>query len=96
MTDSLDHDEMACYEPSHLDLYCLQTLNVLSAGMEGLMLSVTSWRGAGLVIRKSQVQIYFATVHLSSSCGTKPCWSKACRSPVARHAGTITVGVQEV
>ena len=36
-TNSVDPDEMACYmyEPSHLDLYCLQRFLCWSTGMKG-------------------------------------------------------------
>ena len=36
MVNSVDPDEMAPYEPSHLDLHCLQRYLYWSAGMEGL------------------------------------------------------------
>ena len=36
MANSVDPDEKAHYEQSHLDLHCLQRFLCLSAGMEGL------------------------------------------------------------
>ena len=33
---TVDPDEMAHYEPSHLDLHCLQRYRVRSAGLKGL------------------------------------------------------------
>ena len=37
MANSVDPDEMAHYEPSHLDLHCLQRQLIWSAGLEGLI-----------------------------------------------------------
>ena len=36
MPNSVDPDETAHYEPSHLDLHCLQSYLYWSAGMKGL------------------------------------------------------------
>ena len=36
MENSVDPDETACYEWSHLDLHCLQKYLYWSAGMKGL------------------------------------------------------------
>ena len=36
MTNSVDPDEMAYYEPSHLDLHCLQKYRFWSVGLKGL------------------------------------------------------------
>ena len=36
MANSVDPDEMAHYEPSHLDLYCVQKYLSKSAGLKGL------------------------------------------------------------
>ena len=36
MANSVDPDETARYEPSHLDLHCLQRYLYWSAGMKGL------------------------------------------------------------
>ena len=41
MANSVDPDETAHYEPSHLDRLCLQRYLFLSAGLKGLMLNVT-------------------------------------------------------
>ena len=40
MANCVDPDEMAHYEPSHLDLHCLQRYLPRSAGMKGLRLHV--------------------------------------------------------
>ena len=40
MANSVDHDEMAHYEPSHLDLHCLQRYLFEFAGMKGLKCSM--------------------------------------------------------
>ena len=39
MTTSVDPDDTARYEPSHLDLHCLQRCVYWSAGMKGLISS---------------------------------------------------------
>ena len=36
MADSVDPDEMALYEPSHRDLYCLHMYLIWSAGLQAL------------------------------------------------------------
>ena len=36
MANSVEPEEMACYELSHLDLHCLQMCLVWSAGLTGL------------------------------------------------------------
>ena len=42
MTNSVDPDEMARYEPSHLDLYCLLRYLYWPAGLKGLLSTVHS------------------------------------------------------
>ena len=37
MANSVDPDEMACYEPSHRDLHCLHGYWFWSAGLKGLI-----------------------------------------------------------
>ena len=39
MTNSVDPDEMAHYEPSHLDLHCLHRYLFWSTGLKGLKFS---------------------------------------------------------
>ena len=36
MANSVDPDETACYEPSHLDLHCFHRYLFWSAGQKGL------------------------------------------------------------
>ena len=38
MSNRIDSDEMTHYEPSHLDLHCLQRYIFLSAGSKGEMI----------------------------------------------------------
>ena len=40
MTNSVDSDEMVCYEPSHLNLHCLHSYSFLSTELKGLTLSM--------------------------------------------------------
>ena len=42
MANSVDPDEMAHYEPSHLDLHCLQRCLYWSVEMKGLTLNAPS------------------------------------------------------
>ena len=46
MANNVDPDEMAHYEPSHLDLHCLQQYPYWSLGMKGLELIELTLRGS--------------------------------------------------
>ena len=76
MANSVDPDEMAHYEPSHLDLHCLQRYMYWSAGIRGL------WHHSKTVASKSKIFLclqpwksqicILLSVHYSV-CHTSPC-----------------------
>ena len=55
MANSIDPDEMAHYEPSHLDLHCLYRYLYQSTGMKGLISSLSYFSEKSFPSHKVQV-----------------------------------------
>ena len=72
MANSADSDEMACYEPSHLELHCLHRYMYLfwSARLKGLILCLLKVNSADNI---SETFFFFShKIRLDVSCQKYP------------------------